>query len=109
MKIYTLFALGDEPEAIQSWVKMTTDIVKEIKKIIRSREIGEDEDEESIQDFKDNFICGQDLKYVAKRWKDAQHLSEIIWSDDMDEFWITSSDLVLPPKELAKYLEKNTL
>lgn len=109
MKIYTLFALGNEPEAIQSWVKMTTDIVKEIKKIIRGREIGDDEDEESIQDFEDNFICSQDLKHVAKRWKDAQHLSEIIWSDDMDEFWITSSDLVLPPEELAKYLEENTL
>ena len=109
MKIYTLFALGNEPEAIQSWVKMTTDTVKEIKKIIRSREISDDEDEESIQDFNDNFIIDSNLKYVAKRWKDAQHLSEIIWSDDMDEFWITSSDLVLPPEELAKYLEENTL
>ena len=109
MKIYTLFALGNEPEAIKSWVKMTTDTVKEIKKIIRGREIGDDEDEESIQDFNDNFIIDSNLKYVAKRWKDAQHLSEIIWSDDMDEFWITSSDLVLPPEELAKYLEENTL
>ena len=109
MKIYTLFALGNEPEAIQSWVKMTIDTVKEIKKIIRGREIGDDEDEESIQDFEDNFIIDSNLKYVAKRWKDAQHLSEIIWSDDMDEFWITSSELVLPPEELAKYLEENTL
>ena len=101
MKIYTLFALGDEPEAIQSWVKMTTDTVKEIKKIIRGHEIGDDEDEESIQDFNDNFICGPNPKYVAQRWKEAQHLSEIIWSDDIDEFWITSSDLDLPSWKAA--------
>ena len=38
MKIYTLFATGEWPEAVKSWKEMNSQVVNEIKDIIRKRD-----------------------------------------------------------------------
>ena len=89
MKIYTLFATGEWPEAVKSWKEMNSQVVNEIKDIIRKREAPEEDEEE--EDFIEENFCISDES--AKRWTEDSHLSELVWSDDCDEFWITSSEL----------------
>ena len=90
MKIYTLFANGDMPEAVKSWKEMNSQVVEEIKDIIRKRESNDEEDEDEKYFVEENFFISDES---AKRWTEDSHLSELVWSDDCDDFWITSSEL----------------
>lgn len=93
MKIYTLFATDmGGIEAIKSWKEMNSQVVNEIKDIIRKREAPEKEDEEEEDYIEENF-CISDSESTAKKWANAYHLSEFVWSDECDEFWIASSEL----------------
>ena len=93
MKIYTLFATGEWPEAIKSWKEMNSQVINEIKDIIRKREAPEEEDEEEEDFIEEDFCISSDLESVAKRWTEDSHLAQLIWTDECDEFWITSSEL----------------
>lgn len=93
MKIYTLFATGEWPEAIKSWKEMNPQVVNEIKDIIRKREAPEEEDEEEEDFIEENFCIASDLESTAKQWTEDSHLAQLIWTDECDEFWITSSEL----------------
>ncbi len=92
MKIYTLFAIDSGVEGIKSWKEMNSQVVEEIKDIIRKREIPEEDDEEDKEFIEENF-CISGSESTAKKWAGARHLSELVWTDDCDEFWIASSEL----------------
>jgi hypothetical protein len=92
MKIYTLCAIDCGVEGIKSWKEMNSQVVEEIKDIIRKREIPEDGDEEDKEFVEENFYIS-DSESTAKKWAGARYLSEIVWTDDCDEFWIASSEL----------------
>ena len=93
MKIYTLFATGEWPEAVKSWKEMNSQVVNETKDIIRKREAPEEEDEEEEDFIEENFCIASDLESTAKKWTEDSNLSELVWSDECDDFWITSSEL----------------
>lgn len=97
-KIYTLISNNDDVlYAVKSWTKINTSVVKEIRGIIRDLELGgiENPDKEDIESVKENFLMPDDPKIVVAQWKNANHLAQMIWTDDMDEFHIVATEVII--------------
>ena len=97
-RVYTLLATGDMGDgaimAIKSWPSINAKVFREIKEIILDLEIrGKVEaDEEDIEIIQDGFLLSDTLQEV-NAWSCDEHLSFCVWSDNVDEFWIVSSQM----------------
>lgn len=94
MKIFTLIGTGDGPViAHKSWTKLDAKVLKEIKDTILYLETGfaapPKEDREAVEE---NYVSPM-TKEDMKRWNEDAHLSEHIWSDDIDDIYLVSSEI----------------
>ena len=103
MKIYTLICNGYEIEGLKSWKDLNESVLAEIKEIVIAKEIAiyldeepdemdEEMDKEMVEEDFINLMKG-DLAKTAETWKKAAHLSEKIWTDEIDEFYLVSSEI----------------
>lgn len=95
MKIFTLIGAGDQVIAHKSWTKLDAKVLKEIKNLILYLETGfaapPKEDREAVEE---NYLCTLTVAEVKSRgWDTAPHLSELIWSDDCDDFYLVTSEI----------------
>lgn len=93
MKIFTLIGAGDQVIAHKSWTKLDAKVLKEIKNLILYLETGfaapPKEDREAVEE---SYLCTMN-KETIKRWNEDAHLSELIWSDDCDDFYLVTSEI----------------
>ena len=95
-KIFTLIGTGDMGDgsinAFKSWPEITLDVIVESKKIIIDTKLDEDPFND-IEHIQENFLLLDDPQQTIKTWNEDQHLSMLIWADEIDEFYIISSPI----------------
>ena len=95
-KIFTLIGTGDMGDgsinAFKSWPEITLDVIVEIKKIIIDTKLDEDPFDD-IEHIQEGFLLLDDPQQTIKTWNEDQHLSMLIWADEIDEFYIISSPI----------------